>query len=90
MHDTTVPTRLAIAGGPTIVRGQAGREAAWAANRARTAARLEDLEFLLTVGEAFPRAAARCGWTPEAARLAAARHGTTNLAHAIARAEVTR
>lgn len=67
-------------------RGQAGREAGWAANRERTAARLEDLEFLLTVGESFEPAAARCGWTPEAAKRAITRHGTPELAAAVTRA----
>lgn len=74
---------------PTMTRGQVGREAAWAANRAATAARLEDLEFLLAVGESFEPAAARCGWTPEAARRAVSRHATTELAAAVARATRT-
>lgn len=78
----------------TTTTGTAGREAGWAANRERTAARLEDLEFLLTVGENFEPAAARCGWTPEAAKRAITRHGTPNLARAveraITRAETTR
>lgn len=71
--------------------GQAGREAAWAANRERTAARLEDLEFLLTIGgERFEPAAARCGWTPEAARRAVTRHGSPTLTAAIAREDAQR
>lgn len=71
------PTRM-----PT---GQAGREAAWAANRAATTARLAELEFLLSMGEDPARAAARCGWTPGAAERALYRYGPRDHARTFAR-----
>ncbi|GAA1327527.1 hypothetical protein GCM10009592_14440 [Brachybacterium rhamnosum] len=46
----------------------------------RTAARIEDLEFLLSVGEHPDRAAERVGWTPKAAERALHRHGLHQLA----------
>lgn len=67
----------------TLTTGHVGREAAWAANLARTAARLEDLEFLLSVGEGPADALARIGWTPTAAQRAARRHGRPDLARAV-------
>lgn len=69
----------------TITHGQAGREAAWALNRSRTRARLEDLEFLLAIGEDPARAVERCGWTAGAAARAAYRYGQPDLARALGR-----
>lgn len=63
--------------------GQAGREAAWVAQRTRTASRLEDLEFLLSVGEGPADALARIGWTPTAAQRAAYRRGRHDIARAL-------
>lgn len=63
--------------------GQAGRVAAWDAMRSRTASRLEDLEFLLSVGEGPADALARIGWTPSAAQRAAYRRGRHDLARAV-------
>lgn len=57
--------------------------AACAANLARTAARLEDLDFLIRSGEDPANALARIGWTPAAAQRAAHRHGRRDLAHAV-------
>lgn len=51
--------------------------------RSRTAARLEDLEFLLSIGEDPANALARIGWSPSAAQRAAQRHGRPDLAHAV-------
>lgn len=54
-----------------------------AANLARTAARLEDLDFLIRTGEDPGNALARIGWTPAAAQRAAYRNGRLDLAHAV-------
>lgn len=51
--------------------------------RSRTAARLEDLEFLLSIGEDPANALARIGWSPTAAQRAAYRCGRPDLAHAV-------
>lgn len=58
-------------------------EAARAANLARTAARLEDLDFLIRTGEDPANALARIGWTPAAAQRSAHRHRRRDLAHAV-------
>lgn len=67
----------------TATHGHAGRVAAWDAMRSRTASRLEDLEFLLSVGEGPADALARIGWTPSAAQRAAYRRGRHDLARAV-------
>lgn len=54
-----------------------------AANLARTAARLGDLDFLLRTGEDPGNALARVGWTPAAAQRVAYRNGRLDLAHAV-------
>lgn len=57
--------------------------AASAARRERTLSRLEDLEFLLSAGEAPGRALERIGWTPGAAQRAAHRYGRPDLGQAV-------
>ena len=46
----------------------------------RTSDRIEDLEFLLSVGEAPERAVERVGWSMAAAERALHRHGRNSLA----------
>ncbi|HEX7349618.1 hypothetical protein [Brachybacterium sp.] len=46
---------------------QAATRAAQASNRARTDARIDELEFLVEGGEALESAIARLGWTASAA-----------------------
>lgn len=50
------------------------------APKGKVAAKLEDLEFLLSVGEAPERALQRVGWQLETARTACRRHGRHDLA----------
>lgn len=74
MHDTIAPPDTSTR------RGHAGRQAAWAANLARTTARLEDLDWLLAQGVPVAAAIARVDWTPTAAARACRRHGRPDLA----------
>ncbi|TDP78312.1 hypothetical protein DEU31_1763 [Brachybacterium sp. AG952] len=67
----------------SVAHSPRATEAARAANLARTAARLEDLDFLIRTGEDPTNALARIGWTPAAAQRAAHRHGRRDLAQAV-------
>lgn len=73
----------------TFTPGHTGRVAAWAANRSRTRARLDDAADLIRQGESAHTAARRCGWTPAAAKKAAYRAGRIDLARTFARQAVT-
>lgn len=61
----------------TAVQDQAAALSYLASLKARTSDRLEDLEWLLEGGVWPPTACARVGWTVDAARQAATRHGRT-------------
>lgn len=67
----------------SVTHSPRATEAARAANLARTAARLEDLDFLIRHGEDPANALARIGWTPAAAQRSAHRHGRRDLARAV-------
>lgn len=53
----------------------AGLDADLARRREITRNRIEDLEWLLVMGEHRDRACKRLGWTPETARKTLAEHG---------------
>lgn len=65
---------------PMTERRQAAMRRLHELQRARTAARLEDLDFLLSVGEFPERAVKRVGWSLLTAEKMAKRYGRNDLA----------